>query len=638
MSNENSDILLEDPSIQDRLINEEYGKLTKDKVEEIYKEETGQNPPETIEIYYSDDYVNEKNSNGFNGTIIHFYDKERKINESYTIARGSEGIELTDNEWRPEDWAYNAMGILAGQDISQYEALVSFDELVTNEILLGIGESDDQELVKIGLGHSLGGNLITIAELVTGRFEEVYTTNHAPPTPVQLSNISFDFLLDLSEEFGIEISDQLAIYNIDLEELKTFTEAYYEENGENIHHRYVNNEIMHVLSELDIFIETGTSTAIEGVDNAELDDLRDLVKAIPNEVVSDIQVFLAENYSEVYRETGFDGLFQAVTGIDGEAMDDLFRVLNVTGYDWSDIDNMESAYNLFSSAVGMIEDIKEKIPQFQQQIQTLNTHLPTILTKFQELGYLSEKQKHRILEEAKIIEENTEIIEKASQKVNVWNIFETVNSLVTIYLSYEVIKDSLGRISEEAKDIQEAFMQSAESHKLGAVINALGALKGMEYTKSGVMVTITSSSSGKIKLNLTSAIQIYERGIALIDEQQTTLDDMRRLYEIEYLDDFEKRRNRLVEKIDDMESNPYDYQYLLGDFPPGVFRVHKISRIKVDDDIPADIRFKEAFENLMEHLETEILKSQQSLETIRKTVEQFFEKEEEIAHSIFQGG
>lgn len=66
------------------------------------------------------------------------------------------------------------------------------------------------------------------------------------------------------------------------------------------------------------------------------------------------------------------------------------------------------------------------------------------------------------------------------------------------------------------------------------------------------------------------------------------------MYEIEYLDDFDKRRNRLVENIEDMESNPYAYQYLLGDFPPGAFRVHKISRIKVDDDIPAVIRFKEA--------------------------------------------
>ncbi|GIO23941.1 DUF6792 domain-containing protein [Oceanobacillus sp. J11TS1] len=636
MPSENTDILLKDCLIQDRLMEEEYGKLTEEEFKQIYIEETGQKPPETINIYYSEDYVNESEANGFNGTIIHFYDKNREINEAYTIARGSEGMELTEGNWRLDDWAYNTMGILTGQDAKQYEALISFDKQVTDEILTNT-KQDDQELVKFGLGHSLGGNLITTVELLTDRFKDVYTTNHAPPTPHQLAEISAEFREDLAIEFNIDPYDDLAIYDIDLEELNTFTEEYYRENGENIHHRYINNEMMHVLSELDIFIETGTSTAIEGVDNEELDGLHDLVKAIPNEVVSNIQLYLAKNYSEVYSENGFDGLFQIVTGIDAEVMDDVFRVLSVTGDDWASKDNLESLYSIVTSSPGIIAEMKEKMPRFQQQIQTLNTHLPTILAEFQELGYLTEKQKNLILEEAKIIEENTEIIEESSQKLSTWNIFATTNSLVTIYLSYQIIKDSLGRISEETKDIQEAFMKSAESHKLGAVISALGALKGREYTDSGVIVTGTSESGGKIKLNLTSAIQIYERGIALVEEQQATCDKIRELFESEYLNDFIKRRDNVVEKIENMEANPHDYQYLLGDYPPSAYRVYQIKRIEVDYDIPGDIGFQESFENLLEHLEMEVNKSLQTLGIIRETLEQFFEKEEEIANSIFQG-
>ncbi len=145
-------------SLQIRLMDMEYSTVTTEDVRQIYLEETGQEPPFDITVYHSEEYIEEEKENGFNGTIIHI-ENEQGVNESYTIARGTQ--DFTDDDWHATDWSYNVMGIFTGQNDSQYRALEKFDELVTDEIAMKTGN----EPTKIGLGHSLGGNLITLLQL-----------------------------------------------------------------------------------------------------------------------------------------------------------------------------------------------------------------------------------------------------------------------------------------------------------------------------------------------------------------------------------------------------------------------------------------------------------------------------------------
>lgn len=88
------------------------------------------------------------------------------MDKSYTIARGTQNF--TDDDWHAIDWSYNIMGIFTGQNDSQYKTVEKFDEKVTKEIAAKIGK----EPIKIGLGHSLGGNLITLLQLNIGGFEK----------------------------------------------------------------------------------------------------------------------------------------------------------------------------------------------------------------------------------------------------------------------------------------------------------------------------------------------------------------------------------------------------------------------------------------------------------------------------------
>src|SRR5699024_10191927 len=95
-------------SLQIRLMDMEYSTVTIEDVRQIYFEETGQEPPFDITVYHSEDYIDEKDANGSNGTIIHI-ENEQGVNESYTIARGTQ--DFTDDDWHATDWSYNIMGI-----------------------------------------------------------------------------------------------------------------------------------------------------------------------------------------------------------------------------------------------------------------------------------------------------------------------------------------------------------------------------------------------------------------------------------------------------------------------------------------------------------------------------------------------
>src|SRR5690625_6247463 len=99
MTMENQEVLM-DERLRNRVINAEYGGITEEKVRAIYIEETGKELPATIAVYNSEDYIDNQGSYGVNGTIIHFFDEQEGINQTYTIPRGSE---KGDQETRSEE-------------------------------------------------------------------------------------------------------------------------------------------------------------------------------------------------------------------------------------------------------------------------------------------------------------------------------------------------------------------------------------------------------------------------------------------------------------------------------------------------------------------------------------------------------
>lgn len=89
---------------------------------------------------------------GFDGAIIHFYNAEQGLNQSYTITRGSENRE-DGGKGLPHDWIYNSFGIFAGKVQDQYLDARYFDEAISKKI----NEKVDADINK----RKMKGKLLT---------------------------------------------------------------------------------------------------------------------------------------------------------------------------------------------------------------------------------------------------------------------------------------------------------------------------------------------------------------------------------------------------------------------------------------------------------------------------------------------
>lgn len=616
-----NDEVLNTDLIRNRILQLEYDDLYVGKIKEIFIEETGKEPPTNIEIYSSKDYINNSEANGFNGTVIHFYDEKQGINQAYTITRGSEFHE--NHTWRPEDWSYNLMGIFVGSGTSQYNAAIEFDNQITK--IISNKTNSEVDLKKIGLGHSLGGNLNTLIQLNTGRYETVYTTNPAPPTFYQLYNIDYEFKVKVDKEFKINSFNSLSIYHLDPSALKEFAEEYYKDRGKNIHHTIAEQDILYTVRDVRGFFEVGTTTKIDVLPNKDVANLKSLIDEIPDEIVRDIQIYLAKNYSNAYNSDGFDGLLAELTGFDAGVIDRY--------------QNGESLVLLIYDTLKMLPKIKERIPKLINYVQLLSSHLPPILNTFQEYGYITENEKLNILIEIESIERDLIYILDTVNFMLSLSLSELPELIVRLYIlfnKFDNLEQSFNKINENSQGMQTIFKDATNAHSLNYVINALGLQENKRYV-SGDLIYSATIDGEKIDVNISSASRIYVWGMHLVEEQRAVLKQMKHLYEMEYIHDFNRRKKNLLEKIYDMESRPYAYQYLLGKFTYDTKLFYRLTKIVVHDSIkPLPYHgFRANFENMFQYIETDINKTEETLTTIKKSIEQLFEEEEKIANTIF---
>ncbi len=539
-----------------RIMNLEYGDITVEEIKRIYIEETGKEPPAHIKIYCSDDMKElKKKDYGFDGTVIHFYDEKKGINQAYTITRGSE-IKEKDN-WRPQDWMYNLFGIFIGQNDKQYEAAKRFDEKVNKKINKEMASKKMKTpLKKFGLGHSLGGNLIQTIQLITNQFQNVYVINDAPPSFYQLAKIDGSFWRTISKKFNLNPNNYNEIYNVDPAKLKAFAEEYYKEIGKKIHHLTAKEEMLYAASIIRGFMDVGDRHFI---DPAKSSRIRALIEKISDKDMKAIQTYLSK-YSDVYNNQGFDGVVKAMAGLDPKFIDKLLE------YDTSDY--FLHGGSIIKDAVSNALDMKVKIPALVEKVSVLYKNLDPIFEIFVELDYMSQKEKDNVIHAVKTIENDLKDIQNAVKDAAEWNGFLFLNPIYEGYKIYEIIevykkikqkyKDIKGQlkiIKENTKNLKEIFLSSKNAHGLLSVINGLGEKSGKAYNKAGDLIWFKGSGK-KIKVNLSSAVRIYNKGLEICHEKEEVLKKLKQVYHDEYVEDLHYRKSDLLKKINDMEENP----------------------------------------------------------------------------------
>jgi hypothetical protein len=626
-----------------RIMNVEYQNLTigeiQREIKRIYIEETGKEPPANITIYRSDDFKNLNDiDSGFDGTVIHFYDEEKGINQEYTITRGSETPEK--DTWKPLDWTYNVFGIFVGQNKNQYRDAILFDKLVTKKINEKLRNNGSHiKLKKIGLGHSLGGNLNETIQITKQRYEKVYVINDAPPSFYQLATIDPYFWGQLVKKFNLNPEHYEEIYSIPPSELKAFAEEYYKKqiDERSIHHLTSQEDMLYAVSNVRGFIDIGSRQVIDT--NKDFTSIKDLIAKISDKDVKAIQVYLSQ-YSDVYNEKGFDGVVQAMTGVD------IAFIESLQGYDT--MDYVWNAGDIVSKANHMLGDMKVKIPELMENVAILYKNLDPIFSVFVELGYVTPEEKKTVLTEVKGIEKDVASIQQLLHKT--WN-WSMVIPFLTPYVADDIlqwkasievlfqIRDKvlnilkrLQIIQENTMNLQNAITTSVKAHSLNEVINALARSKGRMYDEYGNLILVKKVGEQEIRMNLSSAVRIYQKGLQIMDEKEAVLHKMKQRYFDEYVEDFEIQKRELMKKIEDMEQNPWAYQHLLGHFIYDAEQVYVLRRIDVHESIPPlDPMIPHIFETMFSYYEQEISKGKELVTTIKKSFEEFFEQDQNVS-------
>ncbi|WP_300379795.1 DUF6792 domain-containing protein, partial [Clostridium sp.] len=230
----------------------EFISISADDIRRVYIEETGKEPPQMITVYKSDDYKTGRKDSGFDGTVIHFFDSLKGINQSYMISRGTENTESHGKaDLIARDWVYNALGIFTGKVNDQLKDAKTFEKQTSKEINTFLERRGTNEklpkLKKIGMGHSLGGNHIQMMHLLDVSFDSIHVMNDAAPTVYQLAESDAEFLRSIQRKYGGEIQNKNYLYALDPKKLQSFAEFYYKSKGANIHHITSKEDILYPL-------------------------------------------------------------------------------------------------------------------------------------------------------------------------------------------------------------------------------------------------------------------------------------------------------------------------------------------------------------------------------------------------------
>lgn len=592
MENNIEEVLSSD-LLRARITGLEYGAnnvhLSEDAIRRILIEETGIEPPQKITVYHSKAFKKEflkgDLDSGFDGTVIHFFDSEKGINQVYTITRGSEHSEKDSKDGAPLDWIYNALGIYTGQSTNQYRHAARFNDLAIKEINKNSG---DQKLKTIGIGHSLGGNLIQMLSLMdNSRFEKVYAINDAPPSAYQLAKVDIYFRNALSRQFNFKSNNFSEIYNIPAAELKAFAEDYYRESSQNIHHLTNEEDMLFAASDLRGFLDLGSRTILDSDPNFV--SIRDRIGNLSDEDLHEIQKFLVK-HAPAYRAGGYNGFIKSITGVDLVLLQELKDTWSNTSITDNPVDAAESVWE----TVMKFDEIAVNLKDFAMQLPSLIKNLPVLLSIFTDL---TSGEIDLISEELKGIEKDVKEIQNliaslagltAMDELLTLNPLKLVENLLTIKDHFEAIgakvNQLFGRFDTIKAIIEEAkleFGEAVEGHSLQQVSNAL-AKKGRRYENGSLLIYKTGVNGRKIEVNLSSAVRIYQFGMDSYNDQESALRRYQSEFEAAFFEDYERRKRNLLNMIDDMESNPRFYHKLLA-----IGSEYEVKSIHVHEQIPS---------------------------------------------------
>ncbi|KMM63105.1 hypothetical protein ACH95_04060 [Bacillus glycinifermentans] len=512
-------------------------------VRRIYKEETNHELKVDIDIYTSNEVLQQTKEkavkeSGYNGTAIHIKDKKQHINQLHIISEGS-----ADNE----DWQYNFFGLFLGIDDNQFRATREF----VRDSKKKAGNSKD--LKTYGMGHSLANNNQVIVQLIDGEFDEVYGVNGAQVSVDHLLLADRALVAYLSNKFKISRKE---VSTIPKSKLKKAIVKYYNDKGvtANITQRISKDDPLYGVSGKADFITFGDVKMTDT--NHDVKGIRNLIDQIPDEDVRRIQKYWRQ-YSSAYQKNGLNGFLKEAAGIDLELINNFKKIKSPKQ---QMIYMNAKVGDFFSMADDIAAEVKEKLPKFLGFVDTIMKNKDIILDQLEANGYIDNAQKAVIEKDLGNIDKEISTLKNLYQQLmdNKLNFFEWKGI-------FDKSKDSINRLIAYVKqlgaDTEGLLSLIAEGHSITPLLNALSKKKGISYKGGDIYFSKKGKDGKEIKVNLSSAVRIYQAGMAAISKIEDEIDRYQRVFHHEIHDHFANKKAALTKAIHDMEANPSHYQY-----------------------------------------------------------------------------
>ncbi|MDL5610569.1 DUF6792 domain-containing protein [Bacillus halotolerans] len=583
-------------------------------VRRIYKEETNQNLPKDIEIYTSKELIKKDNQqdksikeSGYDGTAIYIKDSKNEIDQLHIISEGS-----ADND----DWSYNFFGLYLGIDSSQYRATREF----AREAKKRAGNSD--ELHTYALGHSLANNNQVMAQLIDGEFDEVYGVNGAQVSVDHLLQADKDLLDAMVNKFNILNTDELE--NIPKEDLKKAITKYYTDKGvtANIIQRISKDDPLYGVSGKADFITFGDVKMKDT--NTDVKGIRSIIDKIPDEEVRSIQTFLRK-YSDDYKKGGLNGFVMASTGIDAELVGSIFSADG-------NVAKGKIVKDRFGDIQVMLKNIGGKMPAFIKFFHTIMNNSGTFVDQLKENGYIDETQKKSIKKQLKIVNNKIGDIEIQYQQLKY--ALSTNNVVAIVYYVCELVgsvKELRAALETLDKETKDALKLIVDGHSIVQMLNALSKEKGFSYKGSDIYFTGKGGSGETIKVNISSAVRIYQNGMKIVEDMEDAISAYQKVFRQEIDEEFIDKKQAIITSIQHMEENPshyaFDLQFRLAAGFSHTF--DKLEKISVHESfhtgaLPAN-------DGIVAELKKQTSEKKNFIKNIRESIEKLFEKEEMIS-------
>lgn len=639
--------------IKVRLTKEEYAGISEEQVKQIYLEETGKKLDAKVKVYKSSNYIN--TDSGFAGSIIHVYNPKKGINEAYTITRGTEDA---------KDWEYNVFGLYGGITQSQYEDAKVFHNEVIKAIKKNNITNQKYQIDEYGMGHSLGGNLIQTLNITGTNFKKVTAINDAPPSIYQLAYIDKKFNVFLRKKLKINKNDRGKLIKTDPQKLKKLAEEYYAKKGSNIHHITAKDDMLFWASKIRGFIDLGTrgQTIETNPKFSGLDGTLGSVTNLNDKDLATLQLYM-DKFQGEYQTGGLKGFLYAATGIDSlkkawknyqKHLKDMISPVDIRAsatkkkltidfgigklpFNVLDIDlsvqlknPVRSLTKLYTGSLIMADQVIKTVvktatlvgilskilkPLLDTPNDRISTRIDAISSKFDTIN--------------KQIEHLQKIKDQLAKSglagtPNLSLMSDLTSEMTKIVLEFSELMADIGVTLDEVIDIIKEVLSGVSAHGLEELLNGLSGSK-KSYKGSDLILTGDIGKT-KVKVNISSALRIYKKGLELYDEKSTLLTRMQARYEEEYPDYYNHHVKELLKEILLMETNPGAYRSLV---PYSDIRVTAISvEEKID---PMNHNIANTFTTIFEELATEIETGRKFIAKIRSSIEKIFQKDEIIS-------